>query len=105
MSAQHSALTTCPDCGTAVSRRAAACPKCAAPLSGATTIEQTAKTWKAIQAAGALVMLLGTMLTMLAGWNWWMGGNNLWLIIGVAMTALGLTVYASGKIPAWWYHG
>lgn len=95
------ALISCKECNTDISDKAATCPKCGAPVkmpglkSGpVVTTEQTGKKYKALQLAGAIMILAGVVsCTALdprsAGW----------LIIA------GLLLYIGARIGAWWNHG
>ncbi len=88
-------LVACPDCKTEVSDRAAACPKCAAPIAAprAVTIEATGKRWKGLYlwaGAAALAAILTTNVSTI-------------LAIVFVLIALGLVVTA--RTGAWWHHG
>ncbi len=72
------------------------------------SVELTAKRWKAQQAAGVAVLVLGVLLFILAaavqsrqpssvGWGCTVAG----CIAGLA----GLTWYAWARVMAWWHHG
>ena len=94
-------LTTCPDCGTKVSTRAAACPRCAAPLTGAVTTEQTGKRWKAVQLIGAGILILAAC---------WIGrqmavASEAGLTIAFVAAVIGLATLIAGQVGAWWFHG
>jgi hypothetical protein len=58
------------------------------------TIQQTAKPFKAWQAAG-LVTFFGGVATVFSGHP----GP------GIIVTALGLVTYTAARIAAWWHHG
>ena len=113
------ALTSCAECGTQVSDRAAACPRCGCPISGAPpqfappphvdqlarevarppqpavhTIEQTGKSWKAGMLVFGTLFILGIVV---AG----SGGGA----AGGGLAVVGAVGYLVVKIGAWWNHG
>ena len=55
-------LINCPECNRNVSDSATACLSCAYPLKPAVTMEQTAKTWKALLLYSFLVIFGGVCL-------------------------------------------
>jgi hypothetical protein len=95
-------LIQCPDCSASVSDKAPACPKCACPLGVTAPIEQTAKRWKAIQAADGAVLAAGACLAAAGAWYWTSRPTT---FAGIAVAAVGLTAYAGGRVAAWWHHG
>ena len=65
------------------------------------TIEQTAKKWKAIQLAGALIIIVGMGAVVGA-----IRAQAASLIYAAAiLPAIGIGVTAYGSVMAWWYHG
>ena len=68
------------------------------------TIEQTGKNWKAMQAGGCLMSIVGIMVTVLAAQS--ASGSHEdsgagWIIV----VFLGLLVFLAGRVGAWWDHG
>ncbi len=100
-------LIPCPDCGTEVSDKAEACPKCARPLGGTTLIEQTAKIWKMIQIVGAGIMLIGICCILFAcsGGVGRLESSVTLITVGISTIVVGLSVLTVAKIEAWWHHG
>lgn len=105
------ALINCPDCGTSVSDRAAACVKCGAPIAAQAnpaaadfgsprvqTIEQTGKGYKAQQALGVVATMTGIVM-MVAGET----GSSA-NVFGAIVAGIGLIVYLSARLGAWWNH-
>lgn len=105
------ALINCPDCGTQVSDRAAACVKCGAPIAALTgqsvqpteaphvqTIEQTGKVYKGQQALGVVAIVVGIIM-MMAGDSG--SGAN---VFGAIVAGIGLIVYFAARLGAWWNH-
>lgn len=64
-------------------------------------IEQTSKRYKAMQAVGLLVAMPGALLCGAAG------TAELPILAWVSGTvgAIGIVVYGSGRLLAWWHHG
>ncbi len=62
------------------------------------TIEKTGKGYKAWMAAGVLMILLGFVMIAATMAN---GGSP----IGVPVALVGLLIYVSARIGAWWNHG
>ena len=94
-------LIACPDCGRQVSDQATACPSCARPLGGATLVEQTARKWKLIQAAGVVLMLAGL------AWVFWPRHTPTQAdsTVGIAILGAGIGATVVGRVGAWWKHG
>lgn len=105
------ALINCPDCGTQVSDRAAACVKCGAPIADVTgqsaphpdapqvqTIEQTGKAYKAQQAMGVVAILVGAVM-MAAGDS---GSGT--TMLGAIVAFIGMILCIFGRVGAWWNH-
>lgn len=106
---QESRLMTCPDCGAAVSARAAACPKCGCPFRETSrpvvvsppithvTIEHTSKNLKAMLAFCVILCLVGCPGTMIADES---------LKPQFASTfAIGFLGFVITKVVIWWEHG
>lgn len=93
------ALIDCQECGTKVSDRAKACPKCANPLgSRVETIQQTSKKWKAVQLGGAIMAIGGTCGSFA-------GGKPESVAFYILCVFFGLVLFVIGRIGAWWFHG
>jgi hypothetical protein len=91
-------VKACPDCGKEVSRRASACIHCGAPLAAegaVSTVQQTGKKWKAMQLAGAALMIFGVVSCSAQGDA---QTSALALMIG-------FVVFVGARIGAWWNHG
>lgn len=86
-------LVRCPDCRHDVSDNAPACPQCGRPIA-AITVEQTGKTYKALQAVGVILFFLGLLI--------WIGGSTGW---GVSILIIGTVLYVRSRVGAWWHHG
>lgn len=67
------------------------------------TIEATGKPWKAAQAIGGLVMIVGGSLAV-AGFLEAATARTAAYGL-VAAVLLGAPVYAVGRLGAWWFHG
>lgn len=106
------ALITCPDCQRQVSDRAPACPQCGSPLHtpplGASQqapriIEATSKTWKTLQLAGGIVLVLAIptciVTTIAARPGEAASPVAAWCVLG------GMILWLLGRIGGWWYHG
>lgn len=64
-------------------------------------IEQTAKKWKKIQAAGMALVVIAAVLGVFA-----MRSQSEPLILsGLATFVAGIVVYYVGDLAAWWHHG
>lgn len=113
-------LIACPDCGSSVSTIAASCPRCGRPIHvaaldengharGTRTIEQTAKSWKALQLCGALgliVCVIGCGFTCAGGDGQGpmdddVARSGLFVLAGL----VSLSLFIVGRLGAWWYHG
>lgn len=109
----------CSSCGNYVLSTSASCPSCrwspgysqAAPRQQSVLIEHTAKHWKAIQAIGGLVMVLGIGLACLfmtvAYQSHVEQARRLAgpVVVSSAITVFGIAVYLVGRVGAWWNHG
>jgi len=61
------------------------------------TIQQTAKKWKALQAIGAVALIIG-LVAMFAS------APDV-TTAAIITTSAGLILYLVGRIAAWWHHG
>lgn len=98
-------LIQCADCGNVVSRRAAACPKCGAPI-GATQAKQSIhqpqmnvahRTNKGLNTAGALVAIVG-IIGMIGLISEKKDGYEAGLIFAIAMSIIGIIMANLKKI-------
>jgi hypothetical protein len=105
-------LIKCPDCGTDVSDRAVACPKCAAPLQGISpdrpsahpspaaadsapvVIEQTRKQWKGLQLVSVVLVCLGAITCVAQAPT---ATAIFWVV--------GMVLYVASRLGAWWQNG
>jgi hypothetical protein len=93
-------LINCPECGKDVSSLAAACIHCGAPLQramnpvGVVTTQQTSKTYKAIQLAGALCLIVGVVSCSSGAPE----KSGILFLVGICL-------YVGGRLGAWWNHG
>jgi hypothetical protein len=107
------ALTTCDDCGHAISTAAAACPNCGAPLGawdlpGATedpAPAQSNKVWKALQLLGAAGIIVGgtALLIIIERHRIADLAPPPSTILAVAAFGIGLMVFIAGRAGAWWH--
>ena len=95
-------LITCPDCGKEISKHSLSCPNCGRPMQ-ATTIEKTAKKYKAAMLIGGL-MLIFSMTTYIIGWMRGGGEEQVTIISPISLVA-GIVIYVYARIMAWWKHG
>lgn len=89
------ALIKCPECSTEVSDQANACPKCACPIKGTQTIEQTSKDLKAWTLGGAAIMCIGVVSC----------GAFQQPGLGSLLFFIGFVTFVTARIMSWWYHG
>lgn len=87
------ALTECLECGKEISDQAISCPNCGNPMNGVQTIEATGKKYKAIQAVGFVLVLIGVLLFVVGP----LGAAGVFFCIG-------LVILFYGRIGAWWHH-
>jgi len=114
----------CPHCATPVecpaelAGQAVQCPSCGGQFSFANlppdpahriveirrvvTTQRTAKVWKAIQAAGGLLVIGG--IGLLAAWLFLGWGSAARQAAFVAVPA-GFALYLVGRLAGWWFHG
>ena len=101
-------LITCPDCQSAVSDQATACPQCSRPFAGesldrrpAQVIEKTRKGWKALRALGWLLIVLGILVLRNGG----VPHDLRRAPVGLWIVGAGVAFIITSKVGAWWYHG
>ena len=101
-------LITCPDCRSAMSNEATACPQCGRPFaresSGkrpAQVIEKTKKGWKALRALGWLSIVLGILVLRSSG----VPHDLRRAPVGLWIVGTGVAFIITSKVGAWWYHG
>lgn len=65
-----------------------------------TTIERTAKKWKAIQLVGAIIGLVGVTMFFVGI------GNNSGTLLGwgILVSTIGFAFSLYGRLSAWWHH-
>jgi hypothetical protein len=102
------AIIKCPECGYAVSDKAAACPHCAYPVAETSqgrrtvqVIEQTGRTWKHVRVLGWLLISVG-VLVLLEGWA---ADHSRGLAVGWDLGLMGVACLWISRAGAWWYHG
>lgn len=106
------ALIHCSECGRDVSDRASSCPQCGNPIAGrivttmshpadVQTVEATGKSWKAMQAFGVGVILVGTFACMRSISESSEDGG----VVSALFLLGGFGLFAMGRIGAWWNHG
>lgn len=112
------ALIACSECGREISDKAAACPHCGNPMrevppplaastprpvaittapGHAVTTESTGKAYKALQAIGVVLIVLGVVSCSMRTAGGY--GAQVWLWF------IGLILYVIGRLGAWWKHG
>ncbi len=93
------ALIACPECTRQVSDKAASCPHCGNPLAKlennpeVTTIEATGKSWKFVQLAGVILIVIGLVAVFSE------------VVAGLPLGVVGVVLYIVGRMGAWWQHG
>jgi hypothetical protein len=97
------ALIDCPECGKEISDKAPHCIHCGyrqeSPTAEATTIEATGKSWKAMQAIGAVGGAVSLSLAYSSDVG--SGFQILFSFIGACCCFL----YLYGRMMAWWENG
>ena len=102
------ALIECSECAAHISDKAKVCIKCGAPVELPTesddidakpstrvvTTQQTGKPYKAAQAVGVVLILIGVVSCTASEFK-----------TSVALNAVGLLLYIGGRMGAWWDHG
>ncbi|HTH08060.1 MAG TPA: zinc ribbon domain-containing protein [Acidovorax sp.] len=93
------ALIACGECGTEISSKAAACPKCGAPPQGKgiVTTQQTSKVFKVMQLVGFILIVAGVVSCVAAPTGETLGSTWTWL--------MGLALFFAGRVGAWWRNG
>ncbi len=107
------ALIKCPECGTDISDKAAACPKCAYPIAGISTeeshtgkvqtIEKTRKKYKMQIFIAALLVIIGFFLIISNVSS--QQSNVAALILGAFATVGGVIWLIIAEFSSWWHHG
>jgi FtsH-binding integral membrane protein len=87
-------MTSCPECGRAVSDQATSCPGCGLPFA-AVTIQATARQWKALLLLGFLVFFGGMVLAGLADERFTHAFGEFLVIASFVMIVV-------SRIGAWW---
>jgi len=65
-------------------------------------IEQTAKKWKALQAIGVLLSVIGCVGCIAAATTI---DHPAPFVVAAVVVAIGLGVYSVARTIAWWHHG
>lgn len=93
------ALISCEECGSQLSSKAVACPKCGAPAKGkgVVTTQQTSKVFKVMQILGFLLIVAGVVSCVGAPTGETLKSTWTWL--------LGLLLFLAGRVGAWWRNG
>ena len=104
------ALVKCPECGTEVSDKAAACPKCAYPIANphqspspikVQTIEQTSKQIKLQILLSTLILLIGVVMFVFGAGTNESGPAG----FGGLLAVVGLVWLIITYFRRWWHHG
>jgi uncharacterized membrane protein YvbJ len=93
----------CRECGTEMSKKAVACPKCGAPTENknrTTVIEETSKKIKIHIIAATSIFLLGALLVVIAVFN----GSTSLGGVGWSIFQVGLVYLLVAKFIQWWKH-
>lgn len=105
------ALINCSECGESISDKAAACPKCGAPITTYATSDDTpvttqltGKRLKIYVAASYLLMIIGAILCFSMPFVFQKLSTPIFWY-GVGMFAIGLIAMAITRIRIWWSHG
>jgi hypothetical protein len=99
------ALVKCKECGTEVSDKATACPKCACPISAMSaekkpaTIELTSKKLKKQKIYSVVLFLLGIIIAI-----WDRNKRPFLYISGFIMIFSGVIWYVITRVRIWWQH-
>jgi len=97
------ALVKCGECESEVSDKAAACPKCGAPVaspdgdSTVVTTQQTAKVYKAHQLYAFGLIVVGLFVAA--------SGSDGTVTLGAGAALIGLIWLIWARVAAWWDHG
>jgi ribosomal protein L37E len=97
-------LIDCPECGKRVSSQAAACPACGCPLTPdgrVRTIEKTAKKYKAATALGAVLIILGLVISFATCERI---GQTSGSWFGPITAFAGMLIYIVARVKTWWHH-
>ncbi len=93
-------LTKCPECGSTVSDRAAACPHCGAPLGGVVTTQRTSKPAKVAQAVGTIIMMVAAYYFVEGAF--FAPPSSSQPVVAFIAGIAGLAVTTLGYLHAWW---
>ena len=108
------ALIKCSECGSEVSSRATACPKCGNPIAAEreveatgtaiTTTQATAKKFKGQKLLAGGLCILGFVVI---GKNGDYGPKLESLLTGFGgfLILVGILLFFAAKVGAWWHHG
>lgn len=94
-------LIQCPECGTEISDKAPACPKCGNPMQPV-IIEQTGKKWKLAKLISWLVFIGGVIMAIGGAGNG--GFSNPLTGMGITLAFLGFIALVIAKFGSWWNH-
>src|ERR1043165_5783668 len=100
---QNMALTNCQECGTEVSNRASACPKCGAPVfepsaRGTVTIQRTGKSIK------AQMLLFKFTLVVSVMWFFIAKATESRTAIPVLLFCFSVFMLYVTRLRRWWHH-
>ena len=98
------ALIKCSECGNQVSSSAASCPKCGTPIASEgirtplATIQRTSKTLKMQGCLGGVLFCIGVGV-LVYGISTGTG-----MVVGIALTLIGIVWSLITRIRIWWHH-
>lgn len=110
------ALIKCPECGNQVSNTANACPKCGAPIAGASDVKATGDQLKTVQLTSkklkkdllinGLAFWIGVIWLVVAAVSKSQGHEvPTWsFVISGTLTLLGATFSLVTRFRIWWHH-
>ena len=101
------AMIKCSECGTEVSSKASACPKCACPIAGTPTestqtIEQTSKRLKlhyliaSVGMAAGILIVIFSVLTVPVSYAG--------VVVGAALAGVSMIWVWVTRVRIWWHH-
>ena len=105
-------LTTCPDCGAAISTSAEACVQCGCPVSGPIAtrssktqlVEHTAKRYKAWMLLGGSLIILSIAIALVGVSQSDSETSVGWMAASILVFLVGGIGYISARLLAWWNH-